>query len=159
MSVYQFSIPMINGDEKPLSDYAGHVVLIVNTATKCGFAPQLKELESLYEKYKDQGFVVIGFPCSQFKNQEPGPDKEVIERCQLNFGVHFPLTKKIDVKGEKAHPLFNYLTKQKKGLLTERIKWNFTKFLIDRQGNVVSRYAPLTAPMKLEVDIIKLLNE
>lgn len=158
MSIHQFSAHLINGEEKSLRDYEGHVLLIVNTATKCGFAPQLKELEELYGKYKEHKFAVLGFPCNQFGNQEPGSDEEVSERCQINFGVSFPLFKKIDVKGKEAHPLYKYLTKEKKGLLTADIKWNFTKFLIDGQGKTIKRYAPTTSPSKIEEDIKELLS-
>ncbi|SOC24622.1 glutathione peroxidase [Ureibacillus xyleni] len=158
MSIYEFSARLINGEERSLSDYEGHALLIVNTATKCGFAPQLRELEELYKRYRDNKFIVLGFPCNQFGSQEPGSDEEVAESCQLNFGVSFPLFSKIDVKGEEAHPLYRYLTKEKKGLLTADIKWNFTKFLIDRQGKVIKRYAPTTSPSKIEEDVKRLLT-
>ncbi|MBS4209484.1 glutathione peroxidase [Bacillus sp. FJAT-50079] len=159
MSIYQFSAPLMNGEEKSLRDYEGKVLLIVNTATKCGFAPQFDELQQLYDTYKGKNFVVLGFPCNQFKNQEPGSDEEVAKACQLNFGVHFPLFKKVEVKGKEAHPLFQYLTEEKKGLITSDIKWNFTKFLIDKKGNVIKRYAPTIRPLKIEEDILKLLKE
>ncbi|WP_042354522.1 glutathione peroxidase [Bacillus rubiinfantis] len=158
MTIYQFSAPLINGEEKSLMDYKGKVLLIVNTATKCGFAPQLRELQELHDRYSMQGFEVLGFPCNQFKNQEPGSDGQVAETCQINFGVTFPLFKKINVKGEAAHPLYRYLTKEKKGLFTSDIKWNFTKFLIDKGGNVFKRYAPTTSPLKIEEDIKGLLK-
>lgn len=157
MSIHQFSAQLINGVQKPLADYEGHILLIVNIATKCGFAPQLKELEELYSKYKEKNFAVLGFPCNQFANQEPGSDEEILERCQVNFGVSFPLFKKIDVKGTEAHPLYNYLTKEKKGLLTADIKWNFTKFLIDGKGKIIKRYAPTTSILKIEADVKELL--
>lgn len=157
MSIHPFSAVLMNGEEKSLADYKGKVLLIVNTATKCGFASQLKELQALYEKHKEEGFEVLGFPCNQFKNQEPGTNEETEEVCQLNFGVDFPLFQKIDVNGENAHPLYNYLTTEKKGLMTSAIKWNFTKFLIDQDGEVVKRYAPTTTPKKLEADIVDLV--
>ncbi|UTR08867.1 glutathione peroxidase [Evansella sp. LMS18] len=157
MSIHQFSAQLINGEEKQLSDYEGKVLLIVNTATKCGLAPQFKELQELHEKYKEQNFEVLGFPSNQFMNQEPGADEEVAQRCEINFGVTFPLFKKIEVKGENAHPLYQYLTEAKKGVLTSDIKWNFTKFLIDKDGSVVKRYSPTTTPAKIEDDIKRLL--
>lgn len=157
MSIYQFSASLMNGEEKSLADYTGDVILIVNTATKCGFSSQFEGLEELYNSYKDQGFNVLGFPCNQFKNQEPGTNEEVAAACQLNHGVSFPLFEKVNVKGEEAHPLFKYLTEETKGLLNSEIKWNFTKFLIDREGNVVNRYAPVTTPKKIEKDIRELL--
>ncbi|MBS4201741.1 glutathione peroxidase [Bacillus sp. FJAT-49732] len=157
MSVYQFSATLMNGEEKLLSDYEGKVLLIVNTATKCGFAPQLKELQELYDNYKEKDFEVLGFPCNQFMNQEPGSNEEVIETCQVNYGVQFPLFKKVNVKGKDAHPLYKYLTNESKGFVTSDIKWNFTKFLVDRNGEVIKRYAPTISPSKIEVDIIKMI--
>ncbi|WP_085993460.1 glutathione peroxidase [Oceanobacillus senegalensis] len=158
MNVYQFSAKTINGEEKSLEDYKGKVLLIVNTASQCGFTPQFKELQQLYNKYKDQGFAILGFPCNQFGSQDPGTDKEISDFCQLNYGVTFPMFSKIDVNGQTAHPLFTYLTYEAKGLLTEKIKWNFTKFLVDKNGSVMKRYAPQTKPMNLEKDIEKLLT-
>lgn len=158
MNIYQFSAPLMNGDKKSIGDYQGKVLLIVNTATKCGFAPQFQELQELYNKYKEQSFEVLGFPTNQFMNQEPGSDKEIAKRCQLNFGVNFPLFKKIDVRGENTHPLYKYLIREKKGFITSGIKWNFTKFLIDRNGKIIKRYAPITSPLKIEEDIKKLLK-
>lgn len=157
MTVYDFSAQLITGENQPLDDYADQVMLIVNTATECGFTPQLEELQRLYEIYREEGFVVLGFPCNQFGGQEPGDNAEVAEKCRMDFGVEFPLFKKIDVKGDDAHPLFKYLTSEAKGILTEDIKWNFTKFLIDRQGNVVERYAPITKPEKIAESIEELL--
>ncbi len=148
----------MSGEEKSLADYQGKVLLIVNTATKCGFAPQLKELQVLYDEHKEKGFGVLAFPCNQFKNQEPGTNEETAETCQLHFGVTFPLFQKIDVNGDNAHPLYKYLTEEKKGLVTSSIKWNFTKFLIDQDGEVIKRYAPITAPKKIEADIVELLK-
>lgn len=149
---------MINGENKSLADYEGKVLLIVNTATKCGFAPQFNELQKLYDTYKDNNFEVLGFPSNQFMNQEPGTNEEMAERCKLNFGVTFTLFKKVDVKGDNAHPLFNYLTKETKGILTPKIKWNFTKFLINKNGNVVKRYGPTKSPLKIKEDIKNLLK-
>lgn len=132
-------------------------MVIVNTASKCGFTPQFKELQNLYENYKDQGLQVLGFPCGQFNDQEFENQEETMEFCQVNYGVTFPMFAKVDVKGSNADPLFKYLTSAQKGLLTEGIKWNFTKFLVDREGNVVKRYAPQTSPEKMEEDVKKLL--
>jgi glutathione peroxidase len=153
MSVYDFSAVTINGEEKSLSDYRGKVLLIVNTASKCGFTPQYKELQMLHERYRDKGLKILGFPCNQFGNQEPGSNDEIASFCQLNYGVSFPMFAKVDVKGPNAHPLFRYLTEQAPGFWNKEIKLNFTKFLIDRDGNVVNRYAPTTSPRKIEKDI------
>lgn len=153
MTVYNFSAKLITGEDQPLDDYADQVMLIVNTATECGFTPQLEELQRLYEMYREEGFVVLGFPCNQFGGQEPGENAEVAKKCRMDYSVEFPLFEKIDVKGDDAHPLFKYLTSEAKGILTEDIKWNFTKFLIDRQGNVVKRYAPVTNPEKIASNI------
>jgi glutathione peroxidase len=158
-TVYDFSAKTIDGKSRKLSDYKGKVLLVVNTASKCGFTPQYKGLEALYEKYKSKGLVVLGFPSNQFGQQEPGPDDEIAEFCEMNFGVTFPLFSKVDVNGDAAHPLFKYLTSTKKGLLgSEAIKWNFTKFLIGRDGNVVERYAPTTKPEDLEKDVERALG-
>jgi glutathione peroxidase len=158
MSVYDFSAVTINGEEKSLSDYRGKVLLIVNTASKCGFTPQYQELQKLYEQYRDKGLEILGFPCNQFGNQEPGSNEEIASFCQLNYGVSFPLFAKVDVKGPDAHPLFRYLTEQAPGFWNKEIKWNFTKFLVDRDGNVVKRYAPTTSPRKMEKDIEQLIE-
>jgi glutathione peroxidase len=158
MSIYTYSGTTIQGQEQSLSIYSGKVLLIVNTASKCGFTPQYKELQELYEKYKDKGFVVLGFPTNQFGHQEPGSNSAIAEFCQINYGVTFPMFAKIDVKGTDAHPLFQYLTTEARGFLTKTIKWNFTKFLIDRQGQVVRRYAPKTVPSKISQDIEQLLT-
>lgn len=157
MSIYEFNVQTIDHKEQSLGDYRGKVVLIVNTATKCGLKNQFSSLETLYQKYKDDGFVVLGFPSNQFLNQEPGTDEEVNQACQLNFGVTFPLFSKINVNGKDAHPLFKYLTKQQSGIFGGAIKWNFTKFLIDRDGNVIDRFAPKTEPEAFEDEIKKLL--
>ncbi|WP_090087818.1 glutathione peroxidase [Lentibacillus persicus] len=158
MSLYDFSAKTIDGDEKSLHDYKGEVLLIVNTASECGFTPQFDGLEKLYASYKDEGFTVLGFPCNQFNNQDPGSDEDIEVFCRRNFGVTFPMFSKIDVKGDNAHPLFVYLTEQAKGVMTKQIKWNFTKFLIDRNGNVINRYAPQTKPESIEKDIEKALQ-
>jgi glutathione peroxidase len=135
------------------------VLLVVNTASKCGFSPQYAGLEALYKKYKDRGLVVLGFPSNQFGEQEPGPDSEIAEFCEVNYGVTFPMFSKVDVNGDDAHPLFKYLTTTKKGLLgSQAIKWNFTKFLVGRDGAVIDRYAPTTKPEDLEADIEKALS-
>jgi glutathione peroxidase len=157
MNIYQFSATTINGEQQSLSNYKGKVLLIVNTASKCGFTPQYQELQQLYEKYGSDKFTVLAFPCNQFLSQEPGSNEEIINFCQINFGVTFPVFAKIDVRGSKADPLFTYLTKKSPGLLGNAIKWNFTKFLIDGTGKVYDRYAPITSPSKLTADIEKLL--
>ncbi|MCC3373443.1 glutathione peroxidase [Cohnella sp. REN36] len=158
MSIYDIEVTTIRGDRHKLSDYAGKVLLIVNTATKCGFAPQFKGLQKLYDEYGERGFTVLGFPSNQFANQEPGNDAEIAEACELNHGVSFPLHAKIDVNGPEAHPLFRRLTKDAPGFLgSKRIKWNFTKFLVDRQGRVVKRFAPTVTPEKIESRIRALL--
>lgn len=158
MSIYDFTVTTIRGAEQSLADYRGKVLLVVNTASKCGFTPQYKGLQSLYESYRDTGFEILGFPCDQFAHQEPGNDEEILQFCEMNFGVTFPLFAKIVVNGPNAHPLYQYLTKEKRGLLgSAAIKWNFTKFLVDRQGNVVKRYAPTDTPEKIEAEIKRLL--
>ena len=159
VNVYDFGARTIRGEEKPLAEYRGQVLLIVNTATKCGFAQQFNGLQQLYEKYKDRGFVVLGFPCNQFRHQEPGSDAEVEQSCLLNFGVTFPLFAKIEVNGPNADPLFNYLKKRTSGLLGSSIKWNFTKFLVNAEGDVVKRFSPATAPLKFESRIVALLEQ
>jgi len=157
-SVYDFSAKTITGQDTPIADFKGQVLLVVNTASKCGFTPQFKGLEALYEKYKDKGLMVLGFPCNQFLNQDPGTDGEISEFCELNYGVTFPMFAKIDVNGPEAHPLFKHLTSAAPGLLgSTAVKWNFTKFLVDRNGKVVSRYAPATKPEDIAADIEKLL--
>lgn len=133
MSVYEYTAVTNQGKEQSLGEYEGNVLLIVNTASRCGFAPQFKELQELYEKYHGRGFYVLGFPCNQFGNQEPGTDEEIRNFCEINYRVTFPLFQKVDVKGENQHPLFKYLTQSAQGLLNKEIKWNFTKFLVDRQ--------------------------
>lgn len=158
MSIYDFEVTTIEGKKTTLETYKGKVLLIVNVASKCGFTYQYEGLETLYKKYKDKGLVVLGFPCNQFSQQEPGNEEEIKNFCNLTYGVEFPMFSKIDVNGEKAHPLYTYLKKEKSGLLgSEAIKWNFTKFLVDKNGNVVDRYAPSTNPQDIEADIVKLL--
>lgn len=158
MKFYDFKAKKINGQEVQMDTYKGKVVLIVNTASKCGFTPQFKELEEMYEKYKEQGFEILGFPCNQFAAQDPGSGKEIQEFCSLNYGVSFTMFDKIEVNGANTHPLYNYLKEQASGLLNNEIKWNFTKFLVDSQGNVVKRYAPTTKPSKITKDVEALLN-
>jgi len=159
-TIYDFSAPNIAGKTVELADYKDKVVLIVNTASKCGFTPQFAGLESLYEKYKDKNFVILGFPCNQFGAQEPGSANEIQEFCQLNYGVKFPMFGKIDVNGANAHPLYKFLTSTKPGILgTEGIKWNFTKFLVDKHGEPVKRYASTTKPEDIAADVEKLLAE
>jgi len=148
-----FSARAITGVDQPLSRYAGQVVLVVNTASKCGFTPQYEGLEALYEKYEAQGLVVLGFPCDQFGHQEPGDDSAIDEFCKLNFGVTFPMFSKIEVNGDEAHPLYRWLRQEKSGVLGDAIKWNFTKFLVGRDGTVIQRYAPTTTPEKMADDI------
>ncbi|MDD4643272.1 MAG: glutathione peroxidase [Erysipelotrichaceae bacterium] len=180
MSIYQFEYTSLEGKRKSLNDYKGKVLLIVNTASKCGFTPQYEGLQELYQKYHDKGFEIIGFPCNQFKEQEPGDAKDISEFCSVRYGVTFPLSQKIDVREENADPLFKYLTKEKgfkglgRGIKTksfelmlkalykdkfddDQIKWNFTKFLIDKEGNVVERFEPTIEPLEFEEDIKRLL--
>ena len=156
--LYDFSVSDIAGKPVSLGRYKGKVLLIVNTASECGFTPQYKGLEALYEKLHDRGFEVLGFPCNQFGAQEPGSEAEIATFCERNYGVTFPLFAKIDVNGDATAPLYRYLKKEKPGLLgSEAIKWNFTKFLVDRNGRVVARYAPNDTPESIERDVEKLL--
>ena len=158
MRLYDLSAKLPGGGEQPLADYKGKVLLIVNTASKCGFTPQYEGLEELYRDYKDRGFEILAFPCNQFGAQEPGNAEEIANFCSLTYDVTFPVFGKIDVNGADAAPLYRWLKKQAPGLFgTEGIKWNFTKFLIDREGNVVERYAPQTKPEDIAADIEKLL--
>jgi len=158
-NIYNFSCLNQNGDEISLSNYEGKVLLIVNTASKCGFTPQYNELEKLHQKYSDKDFEVLAFPCNQFGKQEPGSDKEIQEFCSLNFNTNFPVFSKIKVNGNEAHPLYNFLTEAMPGLLgLESIKWNFTKFLIDQKGRPIARFAPNTSPEKIEPKIKELLD-
>lgn len=161
MSNALFDIPVttIKGEQKTLADFAGKAVLVVNTASKCGFTPQYKGLEAVWQQYKDKGLVVLGFPCNQFGKQEPGNEGAISEFCELNFGVSFPLFKKVDVNGSEAHPLFVNLKKSAPGLLGSKgIKWNFTKFLLNADGTVIKRFAPTTKPEDLTAEIEALLK-
>jgi len=157
--LYDFEVAKPNGELVSLKEFAGKVILIVNTASKCGLTPQFEGLQALYKKFEDKGFVILGFPSDQFNNQEFDNIDETMSFCQLNFGVSFPMFAKIDVNGPQAHPLYSYLTSQKRGLLTRKIEWNFAKFLIDREGNVVKRFASTTSPDGLAKDIEKLLSK
>ena len=157
MSVYDFVMKDAEGNDVSLADYKGKVLLIVNTATGCGFTPQYNGLEELYEKYRDKGFEILDFPCNQFGEQAPGTDAEITEFCTINFGVSFKQFSKIDVNGENEAPLYTYLKNEKGGILGTKIKWNFTKFLVDRKGNVVERYAPTVTPERMEPKITELL--
>tara|TARA_B100000809_G_C14878737_1_gene438357 strand:- start:229 stop:705 length:477 start_codon:yes stop_codon:yes gene_type:complete len=158
MNFYDLKVNTPQGKLINMSDFRGKAVLIVNTATKCGLAPQFDGLEKLHQDYKDQGLVVIGFPCNQFQSQEPETNKSMEESCRINHGVTFQLTEKIDVNGKDTHPIFNYLKNELGGFLGNKIKWNFTKFLITPEGKPYKRYAPTTKPVKIEKQIASLLN-
>ena len=155
---YQFKINQLNGKEITMSDFRGKAVLIVNTASKCGYTYQYKGLEKLYRDYKDSGLIVIGFPCDQFGNQEPGNSEEIESFCRDNYNVTFPMSKKIEVNGVNADPLYKYLKQKLKGILNNNIKWNFTKFLVDQNGKVIARFAPKTKPQDIEKEIDALLK-
>ena len=155
--IYGFQARTPSGKDLPMSAYRGKALLLVNTATKCGLAPQFRELEALHQKYKDQGLVILGFPCNQFQNQEPELNETMEQSCEINFGVTFQLTEKIKVNGRETHPLFRYLKDQLPGKLGKRIKWNFTKFLVSPEGLPVKRYAPTIKPASMEQDIIGVL--
>ena len=157
MKIYDFKVRNAKGEEVPMTEYQGKVLLIVNTATGCGFTPQYEGLQKLYDRYNDRGFVILDFPCNQFGHQAPGTEEEIQEFCTLKYKTTFPLFAKIEVNGKNVDPLFDFLKKQKGGFLGKDIKWNFTKFLISRDGTVVERYAPATKPEKIESDILKLL--
>jgi len=157
-TIYDFTLKDINNKKVSLSTYKGKVLLIVNVASECGFTPQYKQLQELYERYKEQGLAILAFPCNQFRNQEPKQNKEIQQFCQKNFGVTFDMFAKIDVNGENTHLLYRFLKEQKSGFLNSEIKWNFTKFLVDRDGKVVQRYAPITKPESIESDIVALLQ-
>ena len=159
MQIYDFKSTTSKGKEFDFAPLRGKVLLIVNTASKCGFTPQYKGLEALYQKYKDQGLVVVGFPCDQFAHQEPGTDSEIAQFCEINFGVTFPLMKKIEVNGDGADPIYKYLKASTKGFLGNAIKWNFTKFLISRDGETIERFAPTTTPESLENRIVDMLSK
>jgi glutathione peroxidase len=158
-TIYEFSAKTLDGKDVSMHDYEGRVLMIVNTASKCGFTPQYAGLEALYEKLAGQGFAVLGFPCNQFGSQEPGTESEIGAFCEKNYGVSFPMFAKVDVNGGSAHPLWQYLKTQKKGFLgSGRIKWNFTKFLVNRAGKVVARCAPMKKPGDLEAPVRRLVN-
>ncbi|OGV35360.1 MAG: glutathione peroxidase [Lentisphaerae bacterium GWF2_45_14] len=157
-TIYTIPLKTIDGKECDLSQYADKVMLIVNTASKCGFTGQYKGLEELYKKYKDRGFVVLGFPCNQFNHQEPGAEEEIGKFCELNYGVTFPMFSKIDVNGDNAHPLYKELTQRAPGILgTEAVKWNFTKFLVGKDSSVIKRFASATSPASIEKEITAIL--
>jgi glutathione peroxidase len=155
---YDFAAKSLQGKDVSMEAFKGKTVLVVNTASKCGLTPQFEGLENLYQKYKDKGVVILGFPCNQFANQEPGDEKSIAEGCLLNYGVTFPMFSKIDVNGENAHPLYKYLKKELSGFFGGRIKWNFTKFLVDANGNPVKRFSPTTKPEKIDKYLEKVLN-
>jgi glutathione peroxidase len=157
VNAYDFTAQTLDGEPAPIGDHKGQVLLVVNTASKCGFTPQYQGLEALWRKYKDRGLVVLGFPCNQFGSQEPGNAEEIANFCSLTYDVSFPMMAKVDVNGAKAHPLYAWLKGEKGGLLGSGIKWNFTKFLIDREGRVAGRFAPTATPQSLEGAIEALL--
>ena len=158
-TLYDFTVDDIGGQPVKLERYKGKVLLVVNTASKCGFTPQYKGLETLYRKYKDEGLEVLGFPCNQFGSQEPGNEQEIATFCETNYDVTFPMFAKVDVNGDTTAPVYRYLKRARPGLLgTEKIKWNFTKFLVDRGGNVLARYAPNDTPESIERDVAKALQ-
>ncbi|WP_345371262.1 glutathione peroxidase [Algivirga pacifica] len=156
---YQFSAKSLQGKDVSMEEFKGKVVLVVNTASKCGLTPQYEGLEALYEKYKDEGLVILGFPCNQFANQEPGDAKSIQEGCLLNYGVTFPIFEKIEVNGSGTHPIFKYLKDNLSGFLMKRIKWNFTKFMLDKNGQPYKRFSPTTKPEDLEKYVVELLNK
>jgi len=155
---YQFEAKSLQGNPVSMEEFKGKTVLVVNTASKCGLTPQFEGLESLYKKYQDKGLVILGFPCNQFANQEPGDEKSISEGCMVNYGVTFPMFSKIDVNGDDAHPLYKYLKSELKGTFGNKIKWNFTKFLVDKNGNPIKRFAPTTKPEKVEKYLENILN-
>lgn len=155
---YQFSAKSLQGKEIKMEDYRGKTILVVNTASKCGLTPQFEGLEKLYQKYKDKGLVVLGFPCNQFANQEPGDEKSISEGCVINYGVTFQMFSKIEVNGENTHPIYRYLKTELSGLFGSKIKWNFTKFLIDSKGDPVKRFSPVTKPEKIDQYLARVLN-
>ncbi len=155
---YSFTAKTLQGKEIEMSTFKGKTILVVNTASKCGLTPQFEGLENLYQKYKEKGLVILGFPCNQFANQEPGDEESISEGCLLNYGVTFPMFAKIDVNGENAHEIYKFLKKEQKGILGSKIKWNFTKFLVDKNGKPVKRFSPLTKPEKIDKYLAKMLN-
>jgi glutathione peroxidase len=158
MKLYDYEVKELSGNKVSMKEYEGKVLLIVNTATGCGFTPQYEGLQKLYDKYKERGFEVLDFPCNQFGNQAPGSNDEIHEFCQLKYNTSFPMFSKVDVNGDNQEPLFEYLKEQKKSLLGSKIKWNFTKFLVDREGKVVGRFEPTTEPSQIDVKIAALLK-
>ena len=156
--IYNFEINTLQGKPLNLQDYTGKVILVVNTASKCGLTPQYEGLQALYEKYQEQGLVIVGAPCNQFANQEPGDADTIEGSCLVNYGVSFPITEKIHVNGKNAHPLFQFLKKEAPGTLSNAVKWNFTKFLIGKDGKPIKRYAPTTKPEDLEKDVVAALS-
>lgn len=157
MSIYDYKVKDQSGQEVSMENYKGKVLLIVNTATGCGFTPQFDGLQDLYEKYQEQGFEILDFPCNQFGHQAPGSDEEIADFCNSRYGITFKQFSKIDVNGENEEPLYTYLKSQKSGVMGSKIKWNFTKFLVDREGNVIDRFAPTTEPKKIDEKIAKVL--
>lgn len=158
MTVYEFTVKTIKGEHKSLQEYEGKVLLIVNVASKCGFTPQYKGLQALYEEYKEQGLEILGFPCNQFLGQEPGNSEEIASFCEMNYGVTFPMFEKVEVNGDGAHPLYKYLCEEAPGMLgLKAVKWNFTKFLVDQKGNVLERFSPQTAPEEIAPKLVELL--
>lgn len=157
MTVYNYKVQTISGEDKSMADYQGKVLLIVNTASKCGFTPQYEGLQNLYNKYNNDGLEILAFPSNQFMNQEPGSEADIQEFCEMNYGVSFPMFSKIDVNGKSAHPLYRYLTKEAPGMLTDQVKWNFTKFLVNKDGKVIKRFAPKTEPEEIEESIKEIL--
>ena len=158
MSIYDFTMKDVEGKEVSLSDYQGKVLMVVNTATGCGFTPQYEGLQDLYEKYQAKGLEILDFPCNQFGGQAPGTEEEIVDFCQSRYGVTFKQFAKIEVNGDKEAPLYTFLKSQKGGVMGNKIKWNFTKFLVDRQGNVVERFSPMDTPEKMESSIVNLLG-
>lgn len=158
MGIYKFEVKDIDGNNVKLEKYKNNVLLIVNTASKCGFTKQFDGLEELYKKYNKNGFEILGFPCNQFKEQDPDSNLEIKSFCKLNFGVTFPMFEKIDVNGENESPLYTYLKEEKKGMFGSKIKWNFTKFLVDKNGNVIKRFSPQTKPEEIEKYIVEILK-
>lgn len=159
MNIYETDLEAVNmnGNTVKMSSYAGKVLLIVNTASKCGFTPQFDGLEELYKKHKNEDFLILGFPCNQFKKQDPGSNDEILEFCRINYGVSFPMFQKIDVNGENRHEIYKYLIDNNESGIRKDIRWNFEKFLIDRKGNVVNRYASLKKPKNIEKDIVEII--
>ena len=156
-SIYDFKVKLINGKEIQLSEFKGKILLIVNTASKCGFTPQFEGLEKLYIKYSDKDFLILGFPCNQFNSQDPDTDENIMSFCSINYGVTFPMFSKIEVNGKNQLPLYKFLKEKKSGLISGTIKWNFTKFLVDREGNVINRFGPATEPSEIEKYIENIL--